>query len=194
MLLAQMAYARRRRARELSPGERGTAVWAGALLFHAVALVATAALGLGVSYLFLWWTVGGALGLLLLARSGGERWWPSLAVGVLPGALVTMQAAYLLVALFVPIAGRFLVPFPFDLIIAAMIGLCAVVLLALPMAMLQRAERLAGITAIAVLLAVGGLVATWTAFSSTSTTPRSRGCSARTASSSTPGGATYAPS
>ena len=172
MLLLQWAYARRRRARDVAPDARAAAVWGGALLFHALVLVVTAAMGLGVSYLFLWWTIGGAIGLLLLARSRGERWGPAVVVGMVPGALVTVQATYLLVALFVPIAGRFLVPFPFDLVIATIVGLCAAALFALPLAVVQRGERLAGAVAGAGVVALVALAATWMAFPYTPDRPQ----------------------
>lgn len=172
LVLAGWWYARRRAARDTAPETRAAAIWAGALLLHAVALVATALAGLGVSYLFLWWTVFGAAGLLLLAYSDGRLWKSAMIVGMLPPALLTAQATYLMVTLFAPIAGRFSVPFPFDLIMSVIVALGALVLLAMPLALLQRAERIPVALTGALLLGMGGLLATWAGFPFTPDRPQ----------------------
>ena len=78
--------------------------------------------GIGSAYLFGWWLLGGAAGLGLLALRGDGRWRTAAIVGLLPGALLTLQTATLLVELFVPVAGRFPLAIPFDLVLASPVG------------------------------------------------------------------------
>ncbi|HEX5581053.1 MAG TPA: M28 family metallopeptidase [Gemmatimonadaceae bacterium] len=161
LLAAQWLQGRRRHARDLAPGERAVASWCGALLVLAVALAALTAAGIGSGYLFLWWVLGGALGLLVLTAGRARRWWAAIAVGVLPGAILTAQTAYLLVELFVPIAGRFPAHIPFDLVLAGVIGIPTSVLLVVPVALLQRGERMGAAAALALAGSLAGLVTVW---------------------------------
>ena len=154
LLAAYWRLNARRTVREMDPDGRWVAGWVAALLVHLVLLATFTVAGIGSGYLFAWWAASGALGLLLFAR-GGRRWPLAGAVGNLLPALLTAQTATLLVALFAPVAGRFPLAIPFDLVIAAIVATAAVVLGLAPLALLQRAGRV-GLAA--ALFGVAGLV------------------------------------
>ncbi|HEY0971820.1 MAG TPA: M28 family peptidase [Gemmatimonadales bacterium] len=161
LLTAQWLLGRRRAAREMTPVQRAVAALCGALLLHAAALAALTLLGVGSGYLFLWWVTGGALGLLILTAGREPRLAAAAAVALLPGAIVTTQVAYLLVELFVPIAGRFPAPIPFDLVLAPVIAVPVTALLVAPVALLQRGERLGVATSLALAVSLVALVMVW---------------------------------
>lgn len=164
LALAHWRLADRRRMRDLAPADRWLTTWSGALLLHLAALVVLTAGGVGSAFLFAWWSLGGALGLAIAARDPDARWLPAAAVGLLPGAVLTLQTATLLVLLFGPVAGRFPLVIPFDLVIAAIVATSAVTLLAAPLALLQRAERVGVATAAAGVAALVALVVLWSTF------------------------------
>jgi hypothetical protein len=96
-------------------------VWMGALVLWTVLLSVSSAAGLGSSYLFLWWTLPGAIGLAVAASIPSRRI-EALLVSSLPGALITLEAVYRLVALSVPLAGRMPLPLPFDPVLAVLVA------------------------------------------------------------------------
>ena len=156
LLLAQHRFASRAGAREESKDERALASWSAAFLILLIPLVGLTVVGAGSAYLFLWWTMGGAGSLVVLAIGERRNWVLAAAIGLLPGALVTIQASYLIVELFVPIAGRMPISFPFDFILATIVA-GAVAIVATPfIALLQLGGRpgaAAVITGAAALLA-----------------------------------------
>ncbi len=157
LLLAYWRLSARLAVREMDPDGRWVAAWVAALLVHLALLVAFTVAGIGSGYLFAWWVACGALGLLLFAR-GGRRWLLAGAVGNLLPALLTAQTATLMVALFVPVAGRFPLAIPFDLVIAAIVAVAAVVLALGPLSLLLRAGRVGVAAALLALAGVAGLV------------------------------------
>ena len=169
---AQWLFGRGRRARDLSPDGRWVAAWAGALLLHVALLLALTVAGIGSAYLFGWWVLGGAIGGLLLAGGGEGRWRLAAGVGMLPAAVLTLQTATLMVLLFVPVAGRFPLGIPFDLVIAAIVGVCAVVLLAVPVTLLHRGTRVGVAAALAGAVALAGLIVVWSSFPYTARRPQ----------------------
>ena len=120
---------------------RAAGTWCGGLLLLVACLLALTHAGLGSAYLLLWWVVPGALGLGVLAATRGERWTAAAVAGLLPGALLTLQFTELLLALFLPIAGRLLLSVPFDLVIAGLVGAAAALILTLPLALVHRGGR-----------------------------------------------------
>lgn len=121
LLIAQWRLSTRPAARDESRDDRALASWAASFLILAIPLATLTALGLGSAYLFLWWVAGGGASMLVLAVGERPRWWLASALGLLPGALLTLQVGYLVVELFVPIAGRMPISFPFDLVLAAIV-------------------------------------------------------------------------
>lgn len=157
LLAAYWRLNARRTVREMDPDGRWVAGWAAALLVQVVLLAAFTIAGIGSGYLFAWWVACGALGLLLFTR-GGRRWPLAGAVGNLLPALLTAQTATLLVALFAPVAGRFPLAIPFDLVIAAIVAVSAVVLALAPLSVLQRAGRVGVAASLVAVAGVVGLV------------------------------------
>ncbi|HEX2189957.1 MAG TPA: M20/M25/M40 family metallo-hydrolase [Longimicrobiaceae bacterium] len=139
-------------------GDTALAALAGAVLVWAPMLVPLTLAGFGVAYVPLWWTVAGALGLLIWSFAP-RLWWAALLVAWVLPAVLTAQVQILLLKLFVPVAGRFPSPFGFDPVIGLLVGLTTVWLAASGVAALHRAGRLR--LASGVLAAVGlvGMVA-----------------------------------
>jgi len=115
--------------------------WAGGVVFWAAALLGLTLAGLGSAYLALWWLAPAAAALLLsVLRPRRSTLWCVLAL--VPGAVVTAGAGFLLVEFFVPLAGRMASPSPLDPLIAALVAAPVVLAaaLALPAALpLRRA-------------------------------------------------------
>ncbi|OJH38588.1 M28 family peptidase [Cystobacter ferrugineus] len=122
-VLGTRVLAERRRSVDAPEARRAALARAGGvLLFWLLVSSALLAGGLGVAYLGPWWTLPGAVALVVACRhpslSGG-----ALVLASLPGLLVTTQAAALLLELFVPVAGRLMVGFPVDAAIALLVAL-----------------------------------------------------------------------
>ena len=164
LVLAQWGFGRGRRALDVAPDARWLAAWSAALLLHLALLLGFTILGIGSGYLFGWWVACGALGCLLLAASSEGRWRLAAAVGMVPAAVLTLQVGSLLVLLFVPVAGRFPLSIPFDPVLGAIVAVSAVALLAAPVTLLQRGERVGVAAAIAIVVALGGLATVWGTF------------------------------
>jgi hypothetical protein len=136
--------------------DRPLAAWVGGLLLWSLVLAAFAAGGLGSAYLALWWVLPAAAAVLLAVRFPGRStlWYVA---ALVPGALLTIEAARLLIGFFIPMTGRMGEPMHLDGPIAVLVALpvLAVATLALPVA--HRGGRLG--TA-ALLFAVLGLAGT----------------------------------
>ncbi|HEU4629479.1 MAG TPA: M28 family metallopeptidase [Gemmatimonadaceae bacterium] len=172
LLLGQWWLARRRGMAALDGEARWIAAWSGALLLHLALLAVGTAAGVGSSFLLAWWVLGGAFGLTLATGPGRGRRVLGALIGIVPGALLTLQTAVLLVALFVPVAGRFPTQIPFDLVLAAIVAVSTVVLLTAPVTTLQRGERLGLPTLAALGVSIVGLATIWLAFPYTPTRPQ----------------------
>ena len=149
---------------------RAIAAWAGGLLVLLALHLALVAAGIGSAYPLLWWIVPGSIGLAIVGASGARRWGLASSIGFVPGLLVTSQFAVLVVALFVPIAGRMLLPIPFDLAIAFLVSLPVAVSATLPLALVRRAGRVGRATLAAFVIGFAALVVS--AFSSPYTPDR----------------------
>jgi hypothetical protein len=107
----------------------------GALLFWAFWLLLATLGGAGTGYVSLFWVAGGALGLVLATAARPARLAGAL-VGLVPGAIVTIEVAALIVANIVPMAGMTPESVPADLVVAVLVGLATglvgVVALTLP--------------------------------------------------------------
>jgi len=165
--LLHRRFARRGRAEAALP-----AAWAGALLVLTLLLAALTAVGVGSAYVLSWWGVGGAAGLLVLSLSGGRQVALAAAVGLLPPLVVTLQTVESMLALFVPIAGRFPVTFPFDLVIAALVALGATLAASLPLALAHHAGRLGLAAAVAGAVGLAALALTAATFPYTAERPQ----------------------
>jgi len=133
-LLALHGWWASRRASGIAPA------WTGALLFFTLLLLVLTFAGVGSGYLLLWWVVPAALGLAILAMSGGHRPAIAASIGFLPGALFTMQAAVLLLE-FRSIGGRMLLAVPYDVVMSAIVATVALLLLTLPLTLVQDGGR-----------------------------------------------------
>ena len=114
--------------------------WAGSLIFFTVLLIALTFGGVGSGYLLLWWVAPAAIGLGVLALSGGHRPALAAAVGFIPGALLTMQAAVLLLE-FRSIGGRMQLGVPYEVVVSAIVATVALLLLVLPITLVQDQGR-----------------------------------------------------
>lgn len=131
-------------------GDPAPAALIGALMVWAPMLLPLTAAGFGVAYIPLWWTAGGALGLLLWSFAP-RFWWAAVLVAWVLPAVLTAQVQLVFLELFIPVAGR--LGAPFDAVIALLVALTTLWLAASGAAALHRAGRLR--TASAVLGAVG---------------------------------------
>jgi hypothetical protein len=133
-MLALYGWWARRRQSGIPPA------WAGALLFFTLLLLLLTFTGVGSGYLLLWWVAPAALGLAILALSGGHRPAVAAAAGFLPGALFTFQAAVLLLE-FRTIGGRMLLGVPYDVVMSAIVATVALLLLTLPLTLVLDGGR-----------------------------------------------------
>jgi hypothetical protein len=115
--------------------------WMGGLLFWAFWLLLATLGGAGTGYIPFFWVAGGAIGLLVSAISRPARLAGAL-VGFIPGAVVTIEVATLIVANIVPMAGMTPSSVPTDMVIAVLVGL---------------ATGLVGVVAFTLPYATGGL-------------------------------------
>ena len=96
--------------------------WLGSILFWAFWLLLATLGGVGAGYVACYWVAGGTLGLLLASA------WPrarllAMFLALLPGAVVTLEMAALVVANIVPMAGLTPPEAPADLAVAMLVGL-----------------------------------------------------------------------
>ncbi len=143
-----------RRVERRGAGDAARGALAGATLAWALLLALFTALGLGTAYVALWWTVAGALGLLVWTFAP-RAWWAALLVAWVVPALLTAQVQTVLLKLFAPVAGRFPAGISFDVVIALLVALPTVWLAATGAAALHRAGRLRLASGV---LAAAGLV------------------------------------
>ncbi len=164
VLLVQWRFAQRSAARDETPEARALAMWVAAFIVAAAILLALTMAGIGSAYLLLWWVLGGAASLAVLAFSGGRQWLLAVILGLLPGSLLTVQTGYLAVELFAPIAGRFPSDVPFDFVIALIVAMVVVLIAPPAAALLHRNGRL-GVASLAVTgSAIVALVTLWLSF------------------------------
>ena len=156
LLAGQWLFARRHHARMLPLSHRLSASWMAAIVVQLLALGALTVYGIGAGYVVAWSVAGGALGLLLAGHGDGRRPVAALLLGWLPGTVLATQVTWLLVTLFAPIAGRFPLPVPFDLPLAAMVAVGTIAGALGPVAAVQAAGRtaLAALAALAAGLAM----------------------------------------
>ena len=126
-LLALHGWIGRRRQLDTTGGM--AAAWAGALIVLTVLLLVLTFLGVGSSYVLLWWVGPGAAGLLLYARL--RRYRSLSLLMLLPATVLTMQAAVLLLE-FRSIAGRMPLAVPFDVVMASIVAVLTLLLCTLP--------------------------------------------------------------
>ena len=171
-MLAAHALLHRRFARRARESAAMPAAWAGALVVLALLLLALSLAGVGSAYVLSWWGVAGAAGLLLLSLTRGRAVLPAAALGFLPPLVVTLQTVESMLALFVPIAGRFPTPFPFDLVVALLVALGVTLAASLPLAFAHRGGRLGAAAAVALVVGLGALLVTAATFPYTAARPQ----------------------
>lgn len=157
MLGVHRLVASRRARRKPDPAQVATAMWLGAYVLWAVMLAALTYAGMGSAYLALWWTLAGAVGLLIAAAARGARWWAGLLVAVVPGLLITLQVAMLLLMLFVPVMGRLPLPVAPDLVIALLVALPTALCAMIPLAGVQRVRRIGAAAVVALVVGLAAL-------------------------------------
>ncbi|WP_152622211.1 M28 family peptidase [Archangium violaceum] len=110
----------------LVPGERAVLARGTAALVLAWGVgAALTVAGLGVAYLFPWWTLPGAV--LLGVASLRERLaGPVLLVASVPGWVLTVELVWRLLAMFIPVTGRLGVGLPLDGAVALLVALAVV--------------------------------------------------------------------
>jgi hypothetical protein len=96
--------------------------WMGGLLFWAFWLLLATLGGAGTGYIAFYWVAGGTIGLATAALSRPLRLAGAL-LGLVPGAIVTIEVAALIVANIVPMAGMTPASVPTDMVIAVLVGL-----------------------------------------------------------------------
>jgi len=144
----------RRNGGEAGADDTALAALAGSTLVWVLMLALFTALGLGSAYLPLWWTLAGAAGLAIWSLAPRHRWVALAVAWVLP-AVLTMQVHVLLLKLFIPVAGRFPAPFPFDPVIALLVALPTVWLASAGVAALHR---VGGVRTVALAFGVVGVI------------------------------------
>jgi hypothetical protein len=147
-----------RRGLRRGAGDAGRATLAGATLAWALLLALCTFAGLGTGYVPLWWTLAGALGLLVWTFAP-RAWWAALLVAWVVPALLTAQVQIVLLKLFTPVAGRLPVGIAFDPVIALLVALPTVWLAATGAAALHRAGRLRLASGVLAAAGVVGVVA-----------------------------------
>ena len=157
-MLAVHALLRRRHAGTAGGTDRAVAAaWAGALIVTALGLLALTALGVGSAFLLLWWAAPAALGLAAWALTGGRHFWPAAAIGFIPGLVLSLYTVESMLALFVPVGGRFPLPYPFDFVVAGLVAVGVALTATLPLALAHRAGWVWRAGAAAALVGVVGL-------------------------------------
>lgn len=130
----------------------------GLVVFWAGLLVLTTLLGVGSAYLPLWWCAGSAIALLASLHLRGIRRWVVTLASMAMAAIVTAQAADLLLTSLVPLTGTLGAEAPAEILIAAVTALVLVpfaLLLAPVMQASPSLRRVAAGTAVLVLAALG---------------------------------------
>ena len=128
--------------------------WMGGLLFWAFGLLVATLGGAGAGYLAFYWVAGGSVGLLVASLFPRARLAGAL-LGLVPGAIVTIEVTTLIVIGIVPMAGMAPSYVPTDMVIAVLVGLATglvgVVTFTLP-------YRTGGFGKVALVCAVLGIV------------------------------------
>ena len=128
--------------------------WMGGLLFWAFWLLVATIGGAGTGYIAFYWVAGGTAGLLVAALCPRARLAGAL-FGLIPGAIVTIEVATMVVASIAPMAGMTPANVPTDMVIAVLValatGLLGVVAFTLP-------YRTGGLGRVALVCAVLGVV------------------------------------
>ena len=96
--------------------------WMGSLVFWAFWLLLATLGGVATGYLAFYWVAAGAIGLLVATLYPPARLAGAL-MGLIPGAIMTIELATLLVTNFVPMAGMTPSEVPNDMVIAVLVGL-----------------------------------------------------------------------
>ncbi|MBN2573070.1 MAG: M20/M25/M40 family metallo-hydrolase [Deltaproteobacteria bacterium] len=133
--------------------------WMGGLLFWAFWLLLATVGGVGMGYVPLWWVAGGTAGLLLAGALPRLRLLGML-LALLPGAVVTVEIATLIVASIVPMAGLTPPEAPTDLVIAALVGLATCLVAVVAFTLPCRDGGLGRAAALCAGLGLAGLIAT----------------------------------
>ncbi|WP_158501535.1 M28 family metallopeptidase [Vitiosangium sp. GDMCC 1.1324] len=123
-LLPRALWARRLTSRGVPSQERMCSAWLAGIWLWVLTLGAMQLLGLGTAYLPLWWTVGGALGLIAASASASPRArLAALYGGWLPGLVLTVQLGRSLLELFIPVAGHLRLGVPLEPLVALLVAL-----------------------------------------------------------------------
>jgi hypothetical protein len=96
------------------------------------------------------------VGLLVSVLPRAPWWWLGSLAGSVPGALLTMQLATMLIALFIPVFGRVALPVAPDVVLALLVAAPAA---AIALAMLPSAHRAGGLGVAGVVALTAGAVA-----------------------------------
>lgn len=136
--LAQAILRRFARGKRFTVAELADSVRRGLLVVWALLLLLCALLGAGSSYLPLWWCLGNAVALVAAARTRGPLRWLLPLAGLAPAALLTVQAAQLLLTSLIPLTGMLGPDMPVEQLIAAVTAI-VVFPLALQLAPLLQA-------------------------------------------------------
>ena len=133
--------------------------WMGGLLFWAFWLLVATIGGAGAGYIAFYWVAGGTVGLLVSILCPPARLAGAL-FGLIPGAIVTIEVATMVVASIVPMAGMTPSNVPTDMVIAVLValatGLVGVVAFTLPC----RAGGLGKAALLCAVLGVAGIALT----------------------------------
>ena len=96
--------------------------WMGSLVFWAFWLLLATVRGVGAGYLPLYWVAGGSLGLLVARRFSRARLAAAL-LGLVLGAVPTIEIATMFVVNIVPMSGLVPAKVPADMVIVALVAL-----------------------------------------------------------------------
>ena len=113
-----------RRARAGAVSDAARATWASsiatAMVLWTALLVAMTAVGAGVAYVALVWVVCSSVALLVVSH---VKWRPDVValLAFVPGSIVLGELTVLLIDLVVPVAGRMVLPFAFDMFVAPLV-------------------------------------------------------------------------
>lgn len=157
--LAVHGWWRARAMRKLGGDEDRVALtaWAGGILFWAVWLLLATMAGTGMGYVPLYWVAGGAAG-LLLATTWPRARWAGMLLALVPGTIVTLEVATLIVANIVPMAGMTPPQAPTDLVIAVLVGVSAGLILVVGATLQYREGGLGKAARLCAVLGLVGLV------------------------------------
>jgi hypothetical protein len=133
--------------------------WMGGILFWAFWLLLATIAGVGIGYVPLFWVAGGAAGLLVAGAYPRFRL-VGMLLALVPGAVVTLENATLIVANIVPMAGLMPADVPTDLVIAVLAGLLACLVFVVAFTLPYREGGLGRAAVLCALLGLLGIVVT----------------------------------